>query len=91
MSMGDMFKGTPCGEHLNRLADYIVGQDSPMAHADSWERLWDDASRSACAYFGDHESCEDCPAGAPYSPGSCRSKMACDIVRRARALAERGE
>ena len=28
MSMEGMFKGIPCGKHLNRLADYIVGQDT---------------------------------------------------------------
>ena len=54
---------------------------------DSWERLEEDAEKDPCGYFGfdGEETCGKCPA----SGKNCEQTMALDIVRRARALAER--
>ena len=54
---------------------------------DSWERLEEDAGKSPCDYFGfdEDETCGKCPASAK----NCEQTMARDIVRRAKALAER--
>lgn len=75
------------------LEERCARQDQTLvAHrppADSWERLWDDASGGACDYFGSHEGCGDCPANV--SDYDCDAQMSRDVVRRARALAERGE
>ena len=55
--------------------------------ADTWERLEKDAEKDPCSYFGfdGEEICGKCPA----SGKNCEQAMARDIVRRARALAER--
>ena len=57
--------------------------------ADTWERLEEDAEKDPCGYFGfdEEEICGKCPA----SGKSCEQTMAQDLVRRCRALAERGE
>lgn len=57
--------------------------------ADSWERLEEDAGKGACDYFGHEDDmvCRGCPA----SGKGCEETMARDLVRRARALAEKGE
>ena len=54
---------------------------------ESWERLEDDAEKDPCGYFGfdGEEICGKCPA----SGKNCEQTMALDLVRRARALAER--
>lgn len=56
---------------------------------DSWERLEKDSRSGLCEYFGmgDAEDCKGCPAYADRLPRSCSSVMACDIIRRAKALA----
>ena len=56
---------------------------------DSWERLEEDAEKDPCGYFGfdGEETCGKCPA----SGKNCEQTMARDLVRRARALAERGK
>lgn len=55
--------------------------------AGTWERLEEDAEKNPCDYFGfdKEETCGKCPA----SGKNCEQTMALDIVRRARALAER--
>ena len=55
--------------------------------ADTWERLEGDAEKYPCGYFGfdGEETCGKCPA----SGKNCEKTMAQDLVRRARALAER--
>ena len=55
---------------------------------DSWERLEEDAAKSTCEYF-DHQSygCGSCP----HYPSECQNDKALDLVRRAKALAERGQ
>lgn len=54
---------------------------------DSWERLEEDVKKSECEYF-DHkdEPCLGCPAKK--SP-DCIDEFAKDVIRRAKALAER--
>lgn len=54
---------------------------------DSWERLEEDAAKGICDYF-DHSSCLKCP-GFNHASHSCDKAKAQDIVRRAKALAER--
>lgn len=59
---------------------------------DSWERLERDAEKSICDYFGSSSSpgslCEDgCPG--LNSPMSCGVLMKLDLIRRAKALAEK--
>lgn len=54
---------------------------------DSWERLEEDAAKGICDYF-DHSSCLKCP-GFNHASHSCDKARAQDIVRRAKALAER--
>lgn len=59
---------------------------------DSWERLERDAEKSICDYFGSSSSpgslCEDgCPG--LNSPVSCGVLMKLDLIRRAKALAEK--
>lgn len=59
---------------------------------DSWERLERDAEKSICDYFGSSSSpgslCEDgCPS--LNSPVSCGVLMKLDLIRRAKALAEK--
>lgn len=54
---------------------------------DTWERIEEDAEKDPCGYFGfdGEETCGKCPASAK----NCEQTMACDLVRRAKALAER--
>ena len=54
---------------------------------DNWERIEEDAEKDPCSYFGfdGEETCGKCPA----SGKNCEQTMALDIVRRAKALAER--
>lgn len=54
---------------------------------DSWERLEEDAVKGVCDYF-DHNSCLKCP-GFNHASHSCDKARAQDIVRRAKALADR--
>ena len=65
---------------------------------DSWERLEDDADKSPCEYYeiDASASCKDCPAYMKESPDGdkpigCRYEQKRDLVRRARALADRSE
>ena len=79
---------------LELFADGSKRHSAPvsiLAHErpDSWERLEEDAGKSPCDYFGfdEDETCGKCPASAK----NCEQTMARDLVRRAKALAERGE
>lgn len=56
---------------------------------DTWERIEEDAEKDPCGYFGfdGKETCGKCPA----SGKNCEQTMARDLVRRCRALSERGE
>ena len=81
------------GEGLYRLrADYLTHE-----RPDSWERLEEDASKSYCSYWGcDGIPCYDCPAivdgkrpDERYDAPNCSEAVKSDIVRRAKALAER--
>ncbi|MBM6784558.1 hypothetical protein H6A08_09365 [Enorma massiliensis] len=65
---------------------------------DSWERLEEDADKFPCEYFGidNGASCGQCPAYLKESPNGgraigCRFEQKRDLVRRAKALAERGQ
>lgn len=59
-----------------------------LKRSDSWERLEDDASKSACEYFG-HKS--DGCAGCPAIHTECEESKSRDLVLRAKTLAERGQ
>lgn len=54
---------------------------------DSWEQLEEDADKGVCDYFG-HGQCLKCP-GYNHAGHSCDKARAQDIVRRAKALADR--
>ena len=75
-----------------RPADVVTHMFEPsqLTHErpDSWERLEEDAGKDPCKYFVFDEGvvCSKCPA----SGKNCEQTMARDIVRRAKALAERG-
>lgn len=58
-----------------------------LRRPDSWKRLEEDAAKGICDYF-DHSSCLKCP-GFNHASHSCDKARAQDIVRRAKALAER--
>lgn len=64
-------------------------QPSQLTHVrlDSWERLEEDSGKDCCSYFGvRYQDCGQCSQ----SITACSIEKARDIVRRARALAERG-
>ena len=61
---------------------------------DTWERLEEDAGKRTCEYFGQFSystSCDGCPQEGFVQKDDCRAAKAADLVRRAKALAERGE
>lgn len=64
------------------MAELAETSEHPLISActlpDSWERLKEDVAKDPCVYFG---------CGDDRSPTSCNSVMACDIIRRAKALA----
>ena len=69
------------------IAAKLLTHERPVA--DTWERLEEDAEKDPCSYFGfdGEETCGKCPA----SGKGCEQTMARDLVRRAKALAERGQ
>ena len=82
------------GYKLHNWVVRVVGEeDFEFLHdctlPDSWERLEDDARNGLCEYFGmgDAEDCKGCHAYGNRLSLGCNSVMACDIVRRAKALA----
>lgn len=62
---------------------------------DSWEQLEEDAKKGSCDYFGcDANGCHGCPAydwNTARGGSGCGNAKMCDLVRRAKALAERDE
>ena len=61
---------------------------------DSWDRLEEDAKKGSCDYFGcDADGCHGCPAydwNTARGGNGCGNAKTLDLVRRARALSERG-
>lgn len=61
---------------------------------ESWERLEEDAKKGSCDYFGcDADGCHGCPAydwNTARGGNGCGNAKMLDLVRRAKALAERG-
>ena len=79
---------------LSTAADEMEFEPSQLTHTepeptDDWETIKEESQLYRCEYF-DHMgcSCHDCPGGPS---GSCRANMMIDIVRRCKALAEKGE
>ena len=78
----------PCAAVMNTLTKFH------LSRPDSWKRLEEDVKQfendgTACSYFGSElRSCDGCK-----SPGrigsNCRDSVTSDILRRAKALAER--
>ncbi len=67
---------------------YIDSKKITHVQPDSWERLERDADKGPCGYFGfKGEDCSICPAFNRDKP--CISAVCTDIVRRAKALAEK--
>ena len=68
-----------------RYAPNMLTYERPVT--DTWERLEEDAAKSPCKYFR-QKSCKGCPAD---SHDGCKGAktVARDLLRRARALAER--
>lgn len=57
-----------------------------LAQPDSWERLEEDVKKNPCKYFGmPDKGCDVCPG----KDSGCLDAYACDILRRAKAIAER--
>jgi len=85
--MGDEFIAANTGLNSYQLDASKLTHERPVA--DTWERLEKDAEKDPCGYFGfdGEEICGKCPA----SGKNCEQTMARDLVRRCRALAERGE
>ena len=81
--LGDEFIAANTGLNSYQLDASKLTHERP----ESWERLEEDAGKDPCDYFGfdGEETCGKCPA----SGKNCEQTMARDLVRRARALAER--
>lgn len=57
-----------------------------LTRPDSWERLEEDVKKNPCEYFGmPDEGCDVCPG----KDSGCLNAYARDVIRRAKALAER--
>lgn len=75
------------GEGLYRLRANRLTHTKPEP-PDSWERVEDDAKKDRCSYFGvKFHDCERCTQ----LDTACAISKDRDLVRRCRALAERGE
>ena len=84
----DRLLGEPCAViDFAGIEQRVRGKLLTHERPDSWERLEEDAEKDPCGYFGfdGEETCGKCPA----SGKNCEQTMARDIVRRAKALAER--
>ena len=71
----------PCAAVMDTLIKFHLNRP------DSWEQLEEDADKGVCDYFG-RSLCLKCP-GFNHASHSCDKARAQDIVRRAKALAER--
>ena len=79
------------GSPVVHLADGAWHRPQDLTHErpDSWERLEEDIDDGPCLYFG-RKPCVDCPGNGRNGCEGQKAK-ARDLVRRARALAEKGE
>ena len=77
------------GEFKSGIPVVYIADQLIHIRPDSWERLERDAEKSICDYFGSSGSiCEDgCPG--LNSPVNCGVLMKLDLIRRAKALAEK--
>ena len=92
---------TKYATHVHGYSDEFGDLDmspSQLTHErpeiDSWERLEEDAKKLTCDYFGHDggETCETCSGymdSTPQGGRGCRYAQMADLVRRAKALAER--
>ena len=63
-----------------------------LAPTDSWEKLEEDAKKSACRYFGRFldgpiVTCSNCPISKRSDGRTCAQHMQIDLVKRAKRLA----
>ena len=81
--LGDEFIAANTGLNSYQLDASKLTHERP----DSWERIEEDAEKDPCGYFcfDGEKTCGKCPA----SGKNCEQTVAQDLVRRARALAER--
>lgn len=73
------------GHKFRQTPDRFIHQHSEPP--DTWERIEEDAGKDRCSYFGvKYQDCGRCTKLAT----SCSISKSCDLVRRCKALAERG-
>lgn len=80
------------GEFKSGIPVVYIADQLIHTRPDSWERLERDAEKSICDYFGSSGSPDSlCEDGCPglNSPVSCGVLMKLDLIRRAKALAEK--
>lgn len=71
---------------INGLSPGRYVKNLHLTRPDSWERLEADVKKNTCEYFGmPDEGCDVCPG----KDSGCLDAYARDILRRAKALAER--
>ena len=81
------FKGADGGYGTACLPSEQLTHERP-APPDSWERLEKDANKAVCIYFGvNTKACSECA----HNSWECSFDKDLDLVRRAKALAERGQ
>ena len=77
-----------CGESKSGIAVVYIADQLSHIRPDSWERLERDADNGPCGYFDfNGKECTGCPAFG--SVKTCIAAVCADIVRRAKALAEK--
>ena len=72
---------------LDKWADPSMFTHTKPGPPDSWERIEEDTGKTTCDYFDQSHGCGECP----HYPSMCSIDKARDLVRRAKALAERGQ
>ena len=75
-----------CGESCNGFKVWRIADQLTHERPDSWGRLEEDAEKGVCKYFEQEHGCGQCG----HYPSECQADKARDLVRRCRALAERG-
>ena len=92
----EIFESELCGQLVRfayRGGGYGAYEPSKLTHErpappDSWERLEKDANKAVCIYFGvNTKACSECA----HNSWECSFDKAVDLVRRSKALAERGQ
>ena len=78
------------------MSEHFLPSALTHERPDSWERLEEDAEKFACEYFGrggKKDTCTGCRSREidPCTAKDCEFNKTIDLVRRAKALAERGE